>query len=32
MENRLKINEPYLPTKDFLNTGKKNKGGENVGN
>ena len=32
MENRLKINEPYLPTKDFLNTGKKNNGGENVGN
>lgn len=23
IENRLKINEPYLPTTDFLNTGKK---------
>lgn len=32
IENRLKINEPYLPTKDFLNKGKNNKGGENVGN
>ena len=32
IENRLKINEPYLPTTDFLNTGKKKKGGENEGN
>lgn len=32
IENRLKINEPYLPTIDFLNSGKNNKGGENEGN
>ena len=32
IENRLKINEPYLPTTDFLNTGNKKKGGENEGN
>lgn len=34
IESRIKINEPYLPTTDFLISGKKKcfKGGENEGN